>query len=141
MVKGKGRRSRRELTRKGLDAPRHGGLVLARGGAYGLVAHGQEDDGDEGCEEGRGGSHVPLAEDDAEVGRVPGEEHLFSPIPSAFSFFFYSLSGILHVYIYMYTYISIVDYGFKMSLTFMLHISSPPPPWPPWSPWPGSMSP
>lgn len=80
--KGKGRRRRRrELTRKGLDASRHGGLVLARGGADGLVAHGQEDDGDEGGEEGRGGPHVPLAEDDAEVGRVPGEEHLFPPNP------------------------------------------------------------
>lgn len=53
-----------------------GVFVSAGEGTEGFVADGEEDDGEKGEDEGSGGSNVPLAEDDAEVGGVPGEEHL-----------------------------------------------------------------
>lgn len=51
-------------------------LVPAGEGAQGLVADGDDNDGGEREEERGGGVDAPPAKDDAEVGRVPGEEHL-----------------------------------------------------------------
>jgi hypothetical protein len=65
-----------ELTRDGLDLLGEAELVATRCGAEGFVSDSEEDDYDEGDEEGGGGADVPLAEDDAEVLCVPGEEHL-----------------------------------------------------------------
>jgi hypothetical protein len=65
-----------KLTRKSVDALGEGGLVAARYGAEGFVAHGEEDDGDEGEDKGAGGADVPLAEDNAQVRGIPCEEHL-----------------------------------------------------------------
>ncbi len=45
--------------------------------AHQLVSCSQGGDGDEREEEGQRRVDVPLAEDDAEVGRVPCEEHLY----------------------------------------------------------------
>ena len=54
------------------------GLLIATAHlAHELVTGGQAGDGDEGEDEGKGGVDVPLAEDDAEVGGVPCEEHLW----------------------------------------------------------------
>lgn len=64
------------LTGNSLDPSAHDNLVAARAGAKGLVAHADEDDGEEAEEQPGGGVDVPFLEDDAEVGRVPGEEHL-----------------------------------------------------------------
>lgn len=51
-------------------------FVAPAGFAHQLVASGEHDYADEGEEEGEGGGDVPLSEDDAQVCRVPGEEHL-----------------------------------------------------------------
>ena len=45
--------------------------------AHELVAGAESDDGYKREEEGDGPCDAPLAEDDAEVGGVPGKEHLF----------------------------------------------------------------
>ena len=63
-------------TGQGGDALVHGVLVAAAGGAEGFVAGGQGDDEQQGDDERGGGLDVPLAEDDAEVIGVPGEDHL-----------------------------------------------------------------
>ena len=65
-----------QLTGHGLDALGNGGFVASGDGAQGFVADGDEDDGNEGEDEGSGRADVPLAEDDAQVVRVPVEEHL-----------------------------------------------------------------
>lgn len=65
-----------ELTRNSLQPGGQRGLVPTRHGAKSLVSDAEEHNGEEGEDEGCGGADVPLAEDDAEVGRVPGEEHL-----------------------------------------------------------------
>lgn len=69
-------RGRGRLTGCGVHAPVDSSFVAAAGGAEGLVAGGKGDDQEEGDDEGRRGADMPLAEDDAEVGGVPGEEHL-----------------------------------------------------------------
>jgi len=107
-----------KLTGHGGDALGEARLVGAGEGAQGLVAHGEEDDGEEGDDEGGGGADVPLAEDDAEVGRVPGEEHLRvgyqAPLATLWSFWSMGKAG--------------------LPRTLMLHMSSMPPwPPPPWS--------
>lgn len=66
----------RRLTGYGIDSSAHDDLVAARAGAEGLVTHADEDDGEEAEEKPGGGVDVPFLKDDAEVGRVPGEEHL-----------------------------------------------------------------
>lgn len=116
------------LTWDGVKPPVRFQLVAARGGAQGFVAHAHEDDGEQAEEQAGRGPDVPLLEDDAEVGRVPGEEHLFvgwSP----------PLSNLLVLLI--------CDLGCNGSLTLMLHLSPCDgmswPPWPgmsPMSPWP-----
>lgn len=72
------RTAREKLTRKGIDALVHGLFVAAGGGAEGFVAGGESDDEEEGDDQAAGRADVPLAEDDAEVLGVPGEEHLCS---------------------------------------------------------------
>ena len=64
------------LTRCCLDALGQHGLVPAGGLAQGLVAGADGHDGGQRDDEAQVGRDVPLAEDDAEVFRVPGEEHL-----------------------------------------------------------------
>lgn len=51
-------------------------LVVAGHGAQSLVSHADENDCDERQDERGVGADVPLAEDDAEIGGVPCEEHL-----------------------------------------------------------------
>lgn len=46
--------------------------------AQGLVAGADGHNGQQGEDQRCGAAHVPLAEDNAEVGRVPGEKHLFT---------------------------------------------------------------
>jgi hypothetical protein len=70
------------LTRGIVDALRYGKLVPSAEGPYGLVARGDGDDGEEGGDEVERGADVPLAEDDAQVVRVPGEEHLYTKPPA-----------------------------------------------------------
>lgn len=65
-----------KLTRERVDALVHGLLVAAGCGAEGLVAGGEGDDEEEGDDEAASRADVPLAEDDAKVVCVPGEEHL-----------------------------------------------------------------
>lgn len=64
------------LTRDGLDLLCETQLVPTRGGTESFIACTEEDNGHKGDEERSGGADVPLAEDDAEVLRVPCEEHL-----------------------------------------------------------------
>lgn len=64
------------LTGDGFQSGGQRCFVATRHGAQRLVAHADENHGNEGEDEGGGGADVPLAEDDAEVGGVPGEEHL-----------------------------------------------------------------
>lgn len=66
------------LTRYSFQPGRQRRLVAARDRAQKFVANADENDGDEGEDERGVGADVPLAEDDAEVRRVPGEEHLES---------------------------------------------------------------
>lgn len=66
------------LTRYSFQSRCQGRLVTTRYRAQKLVANANEDNGDEGEDERRVGADVPLAEDDAEIGRVPSEEHLES---------------------------------------------------------------
>lgn len=68
--------------------------------AQGLVAGADGHDGQQGEDQRCGAAHVPLAEDNAEVGRVPGEEHLFTgvrsgPRPTM-------ISWLVHYYYYCY---------------------------------------
>ncbi len=56
------------------------GLVPPRPLAQGLVAGADGHDGQQGEDQRRCAAHVPLAEDDAEVRGVPGEEHLSSVV-------------------------------------------------------------
>ena len=71
-----------------LDSPR---LVSARCLAYGFVGGGQGDDGEEGEDEAGGAADVPPSEDDAEVLRGPGEEHLyFNTLRNYTSYWIYS---------------------------------------------------
>lgn len=51
-------------------------FVAAGQRANAFVSGRDGDDANEGKEEGEGGADVPPAEDDTEVGGVPGEEHL-----------------------------------------------------------------
>jgi hypothetical protein len=57
-------------------ARRRPALKAAGLGSEGLVARGQGDDGEEGEEQAWRAPDVPPSEDDAEVGGVPGKEHL-----------------------------------------------------------------
>lgn len=70
------------LTGNVVDPSAHDDLVATGAGAEGLVAHADEDNGEEAEEETGGGVDVPFLEDDAEVGRVPCEEHLVMAIVS-----------------------------------------------------------
>lgn len=102
----------RRLTGYGIDSSAHDDLVAARASAEGLVAHADEDDGEEAEEEPGGGVDVPFLEDDAEVGRVPGEEHLHTLCLLAGSPI-------------------IITRGGRGALTFMLHMAGIScPPWP-----------
>lgn len=51
-------------------------FIFASNMSYTLVASREENNKDEREEEGEGASDAPLAEDDAEVLRRPGENHL-----------------------------------------------------------------
>lgn len=51
-------------------------FVASRELADRFVARCQRDHGQQRDDEGDGSRHAPAGEDDAEVGRVPGEEHL-----------------------------------------------------------------
>lgn len=52
-------KARHKLTGCGIDPPSHNDLVSARARAQGLVAHADEDNGEEGEDEARGGPDVP----------------------------------------------------------------------------------
>lgn len=64
------------LTRYSFQPRRQRRLVTTRYRAQSLVANANQNNGDEGEDERCVGADMPLAEDDAEIGRVPGEEHL-----------------------------------------------------------------
>jgi hypothetical protein len=64
------------LTRHRVDPPGQRGLVPPDALAQGLVPGADGHDGDQRDDEAQRGRDAPLAEDDAEVGRVPCEEHI-----------------------------------------------------------------
>lgn len=64
------------LTRDGVHPSAHDDLIPSGAGAQGLVAHTDEDDGEEAEDEAGSGPDVPRLEDDAQVCRVPSEKHL-----------------------------------------------------------------
>lgn len=64
------------LARDGVGPSGDCGFIATDGFTEGFVAGAEGDDGEEGDEEGKVGGDVPLAEDDAEVVGVPGEEHV-----------------------------------------------------------------
>lgn len=68
---------RGELTSRSLHDALRVGFVSSRYLADGFVASGHEDDGEEREDERGHAGDVPGGEDDAEIGRVPGEQHLF----------------------------------------------------------------
>ena len=51
-------------------------LISTAGFAHELIASSQNDDAKEGNDEAESGVDMPLTEDDAEIGSVPGEQHL-----------------------------------------------------------------
>lgn len=69
-------RDRARLTGNRIHPPIHQDLIAPRARAQGFVTNSDEDDGEEGEDQPGGGPDVPRLEDDAEVGGVPGEEHL-----------------------------------------------------------------
>lgn len=71
-----GRKWKEKLTRSSLLPLVGPGLVAPGGLAQGLVADADGDDGQEGEDERRRAADVPALEDDAQVRRVPREEHL-----------------------------------------------------------------
>lgn len=74
---GQGSKERKKkLTRCLLHIPSAPLFVAPRGFADGFVAGRQRHDGEQGDDEGEGAGYAPAGEDDAEVGGVPGEEHL-----------------------------------------------------------------
>lgn len=123
----------RRLTRCGVYPPVHDNLVSARARAQGFVPHPDKDDSDKTEEETGGRADVPLLEDDAEVGRVPGKEHLI-PMMERGQLGLYSRLGA-----------DVSMNGYLLVLTLMLHMSPCEgilwPPWPgmspmlPWSMW------
>lgn len=98
------------LTRRGVDPSRQRGLVPADALAQGLIAGADGDDGDQRDNKAQVGCDAPLAEDDAQVGRVPCEEHLRGCECGR-------VEGVV-----------------ARRLTFMLHMG-PLSPWPPWDEW------
>jgi hypothetical protein len=64
------------LTGHSLNPPGQRGLVAANALTQGLVPGADGDDGDQRDDEAQSGRDAPLAEDNAEIGRVPCEEHL-----------------------------------------------------------------
>jgi hypothetical protein len=69
-------RGEEELTGCGSNTIIEGFFVLSREGTESFVADGEENHSDEREEEGGCRANVPLAEDDAEIGGVPSEQHL-----------------------------------------------------------------
>lgn len=67
---------KRELTWHLLRLPFHKILVPSARAPYSFVCGGQRDDGEEREQQPRCAADVPPFEHDAEVCRVPGEEHL-----------------------------------------------------------------
>lgn len=65
-----------QLTRRSLHPLISPCLILSNALAKCLVSGRQRDDGEKGDYETEGRVDVPLAEDDAEVLRIPGEEHV-----------------------------------------------------------------
>lgn len=59
LVKATKFKARHKLTGCGIDPPSHNDLVSARARAQGFVAHADEDDGEEGEDEARGGPDMP----------------------------------------------------------------------------------
>lgn len=70
------KREYRLLTWNGFQSLRQRCLVVARHGAQCLISHADENNCDERQDKRGGGADMPLAEDDAKIFRVPGEEHL-----------------------------------------------------------------
>lgn len=69
-------KSELRLTRDGFHPFAHDDLIPSGPGAQGLVAHADEDDGEEAEDEAGSGPNVPRLEDDAQVRRVPSKQHL-----------------------------------------------------------------
>ena len=65
-----------KLTRRSLHPFVSPSLILPDTLAKGLVPSSQGDDGEKGDDEGEGRVNAPLAEDDAEILSVPGEQHV-----------------------------------------------------------------
>jgi hypothetical protein len=86
--------------------------------AHCFVAGGQQDDADQGDDERGGAADVPAAEDDAEVGRVPSEQHL-------------RVSAPYHLIVW-----SSAAPAPGVQRTFMLHLWPWSMPGMPWSMWP-----
>src|SRR5690606_21155583 len=82
--------------RRRVHPPRQNSLVPPDTLTQGLVAGADSYYGDQRDDQAERGGNVPLAEDDAQVGRIPGEEHLLKGEQWSFSLWYKIQSTDIH---------------------------------------------